>query len=255
MKYFAKICRKQKNAKPQNSNKRTVNIMDEEQHPKDSIIFLRSTKLYESEYSSGEDNRIALIENDIANIETVNMPIKIGNISTTRFVDSGSACSILNRLLASQVVKSSPRAVWILERVSPQLRTFSNEPIHLEGKIQTPITSNGWTSNSATFTVVADGHKSLIGRDLFDQLGLAVTQSSSFQSNQVNNLSSSSEFKYPTAKNFPNLISRVGRSENHVAKSNFHKDFQPRHQKGRCIPINLQDKNNKELAKLLDKNS
>ena len=33
----------------------------------------------------------------------------------------------------------------------------------------------------------------------------------------------------------------------------FHKDFQPRHQKGRRIPINLQEKVNSELKKLLDK--
>ena len=37
-----------------------------------------------------------------------------------------------------------------------------------------------------------------------------------------------------------------------MVKSNFHKDFQPRHQKERRIPINLQDKVNSELKKLLD---
>ena len=37
-----------------------------------------------------------------------------------------------------------------------------------------------------------------------------------------------------------------------MAKSIFHKDFQPRHQKGRRIPSNLQDKVNTELKKLLD---
>ena len=100
------------------------------------------------------------------------MPVKIGNISTTLLVDSGSACSIQNSLLTSQVVKSSPYAIWIHEKVSPQLRTFSNEPIHI-----------GRKSNSSIFTVVADGIKSLIGRDLLDQLDLAVTQSSSFQDN------------------------------------------------------------------------
>ena len=105
---------------------------------------------------------VALIENDIAKIEPLYMLIKIGNISSTFRVDSGSACCILNRSLASQVVKSSPYAVWIHKKVSPQLRTISNELIHIVGKIQTPITSNGWTSNSATFTVVADGLKSLI---------------------------------------------------------------------------------------------
>ena len=44
----------------------------------------------------------------------------------------------------------------------------------------------------------------------------------------------------------------MGRSKNHVAKSNFHKYFQPRHQKGRRIPINLQDKVNTALKRILD---
>ena len=48
------------------------------------------------------------------------------------------------------------------------------------------------------------------------------------------------------------LISRIGRSKNHVAKAKFHKDFQPRHKKGRRIPINSQEKVNIELNTLLD---
>ena len=87
--------------------------------------------------------------------------------------------------------------------------------------MQTTITSNVWTSNSAIFTVVADGLKSLIVNDLFDNLGLAVRRSSSSQGNQVNNISSSSQFKEHIGKNFPNLISRMGRSKNHVAKFSF----------------------------------
>ena len=42
--------------------------------------------------------------------------------------------------------------------------------------------------------------------------------------------------------------------KNHVAKFKLNKNFQPRHQKGRRTPINLQDKVNKELKKLHDKN-
>ena len=135
--------------------------------------------------------------------------------------------------------------------VTPQLGTFSNEPIQVEGKIQSPITSKDWTCEVATFAVVADGLKSLIGRDLIDKLGLAVTQSTSQKGNRVNNVSSP-EFKEQIAKTFPKLISRFGRSKNHVARSKFHKNFQPRHQKARRIPINLQEEVNIELKKLLD---
>ena len=67
--------------------------------------------------------------------------------------------------------------------------------IIFERKKQTPITSNGWTSNSATCTVVADGLRSLIGRDLFDNLDLAVIQPSSSQGNQVNNIPINLEVK------------------------------------------------------------
>ena len=111
--------------------------------------------------------------------------------------------------------------------------------------------SKGWTCDVAIFTVVADGFKSLIGRDLFDKFGLAVTQSTSQKGNQVNNISSR-EFKEQIAKTFPELISRIGRCKNHVAKSKCHKNFQPIHQKGRRIPINLQEKVSIELNKLLD---
>ena len=128
------------------------------------------------------------------------MPIKIGNINTTLFVDSCSACNILNRSLASQLVQSSARSFWISEKTSPQLWSFSNEPIQMGGKIQSFITSKGWTCDSATFTVLADGLKSLFSRDLFDLFGLAVTQSSSQKGNRVNNISSP-EFK----EQYPNL--------------------------------------------------
>ena len=155
--------------------------------------------------AGGESNTIALIQNNIAKIEPLNMPIKVDNISTTFLVVSGSACSILNRSLASQLVKSKPRAFWFHENVSPQLRTFLNEPICNEGKVQAPTISNGWTSSSATFAVVADGLKSLISRDLFDLFGLAVTQPSSSPGNQVNAISSSSELKEHIAQSFPIL--------------------------------------------------
>ena len=85
---------------------------------------------------------------------------------------------------------------------------------------------------------------------MFAQLGLAVTQSTFLKGSRVNNIASP-EFKEQIATTFPGLVSVIGRSKNYVAKFKFHKDFQPRHQKGRRIPINLQEKVNTELRKLL----
>ena len=240
------------NTKPQNSKKNMVSVVEEEPHPEDSVNFLQPAKLYESDYSSGEDdNTVAVIANALENVEPLHMPIKIGNINTTLLVDSRSACSILNRSLASEVVQKSLRAFWMSEKVSPQLRTFSNEPIQVEGKIQSPITSKGWSCDSSIFTVVAHGIKSLSGCDLLNQLGLAVTQSTSQKGIRDNNISCP-EFQEQIAKTYPELISRNGRSKNHIAKPKFRKDFQPRHQKGGRIPIHLHEKINIELKKLLD---
>ena len=137
------------------------------------------------------------------------------------------------------------------KNAKPQLRTFSNEPIRIEGKIQYPVSSNGWNSRSATFAVVDDSLKSLFGRHLFDQLGLAATEPHSYTGSQVNTISPHSELKEHIASQFPNKISRIGRQKNNVAKSKFHKTFQPRYQKGRRMPNILQDKVNNELKKLL----
>ena len=62
---FGKVCWKQKNAKPQTSKKKAVNTVEEEPHPEDSVIFLQPAKLYESDYSSREDNTAVVIENAI----------------------------------------------------------------------------------------------------------------------------------------------------------------------------------------------
>ena len=152
---------------------------------------------------------VALIQNDIAILELLSMPFRIGSISTTLLVDSGSACGILNQTLASQVAKCSPHAFWLHDNANPQLRTFSNKPILIEGKVQAQVSSNGWTSRSAAFTVVANDLKSLISPELFDRLRLALTQSSSSPTNQVNTISLYSEFKEYIALTFINLISRI----------------------------------------------
>ena len=180
------------------------------------------------------------------------MLIEVGNNSTTLLVVSKSACSVLNQPLAKQLVNSSSHSIWVCETTKPQQRTFSNEPIQIEGKFQTPVTSNGWHTPAAMFTVVANGMKPLIIRDLFDQLGLAVTQSFSQTGNQVNAISPHSAFKEHRALQFPDLITRIERSKSHVAKSKVHKNFQPRHQKERRTPNNLQDKVNNEHKKLPD---
>ena len=60
-----------------NPKKRSVNTVNGNPHPEDSVIFRQSSRLYEFDYSSGEDNVVGLIQNGILKIEPLIMPIKI----------------------------------------------------------------------------------------------------------------------------------------------------------------------------------
>ena len=84
---------KAKDCEASKSQEKTVNTVDEEPHSEDSVNFLQLAKLYQSDYSSGEYNTVALIQSDIAKTEPLNLSIKIGNISTALLVDSCSTLS------------------------------------------------------------------------------------------------------------------------------------------------------------------
>ena len=102
--YFAKVCRKQK-ARNAPKLKKIVNTVEGEPHPEDPVNYLHSsTGLYESDYSTGEDNMVASVDDDFEKIEHFNMPSKIGNISTAPLLDSGKPCSILDKSLAAREV-------------------------------------------------------------------------------------------------------------------------------------------------------
>ena len=96
---------------------------------------------------------------------------------------------------------------------------------------------------------MADGHRSLLGRDLFPALELSIQQSNNQQTvNQVDQ--EYCPMKKQIATNFPDLISRICQSKVYTVRSKFHRNYTPSHQKGCRVPINLLDKVSEELKKL-----
>ena len=85
---------------------------------------------------------------------------------------------------------------------SEELKTFSNEPINVTGMLQAPIASNGWGLEEAEFVVVRDGLKPLVGEDLFDALGISVTQIPKKEGSMVNTITSQCPFKTRIAKQY-----------------------------------------------------
>ena len=68
----------------------------------------------------------------------------------------------------------------------------------------------------------------------------------------VNTITTQCPINTRKANHFPQLISRIGRSKIHIVKSKFHKNFYPKHQRCRKVPINLQDRVYSEIKKLLE---
>ena len=98
---------------------------------------------------------------------------------------------------------------------------------------------------------MTDGHRSLLGRDLFPALGLSIQQSNSPRTvNQVEQ--EHCPIKNQIATGFPDFIFRIGKSKLHRVCSKFLKNYTPPHQKGRRVPINLLNKVSDELKKLSD---
>ena len=98
------------------------------------------------------------------------------------------------------------------------MKTFSNEPIQTLGILQTSIQSNNWYANPIEIQVVTDGHRSLLGRDLLPALGLSIQQSNNQKTvNQVDH--EHCPIKKQIATDFPDLISRIGKSKVHTVHS------------------------------------
>ena len=123
-------------------------------------------------------------------------------------------CSILNESLATEIINNSTLAT----APAQEIKAIANEPIPIIQMMQTPVESNGWRIEDADFVIVRDGLKPLIGRDLFEVLGISITLTlSSDEGSMVNTITTQCPFK-----TFPQFISRISRSKVHIVKPHFH---------------------------------
>ena len=116
----------------------------------------------------------------------------------------------------------------------PNNENLSHELIQTLGMLQTSIRSNNWFATPIEIQVVADGHRSLLGRDLFPALGLSIQQSNNPRTiNQAED--EICPIKKQIATDFPDLISRISKSKLQTVPSKFHKKYTSKHQKGRQV--------------------
>ena len=231
--HFPKVCRKPKDPNCYPKPKPRVNNVEKDDQTEDFYQIAANFDLdLESNYSSDEDNCVASVSSaDSTNsVEAINFPVVFGNTATNVLVDSGCVCTLINESSVDSIISQDLNLKWIREVNPKQLKVFSNEPIQTRGILQTSIRSNNWYANPVEIQVVTDGHRPLLGRDLFPALGLSIQQSNNQATvNQVDQ--EYCPIKKQIATDFPDLISRFGKSKVHTVHSKFHRSYTPSHQK------------------------
>ena len=159
-----------------------------------------------------------------------------------------------HRRMAHEIEERDKNSWWSRKTNPTNLRSFTNTPIKNKGTVYCDVQCNGWNAGRADLIVVPNNHRALIGRDLFQGLGIQVNQQTSPKAEgknvaMIENLDNQN-LKQVIAKHFPGLIKRIGRSVNHTVKSKFKTNFTPIHQRGRRVPIHLQNQVEQELKKL-----
>ena len=128
---------------------------------------------------------------------------------------------------------------------------FSIDIVETLGTLKTPVSCNDWKIQKEKITVVAFGFLPILGRDIFDQLGITISPRPCPKT-EVNTVETPCAIKQSLAKEFSELILRIGKSKHYTVNSKFQRIYCVTHQKGRIIPIHLQRKVKIELDKLLN---
>ena len=161
--------------------------------------------------------------------------------------DSGSPMSFLNEKTARRIQQHDKKALFETIPIGDTAQNVAcnnGETIVPMGRLIITIESGGCKIHSAPFIVV-DIKKANIIKLIQEQ-----------QKQNVHAIREQEEFdpaiKQWVKDNFAQLWVRIGKSKNHTMKTQFIKEFVPIQQKGRRIPIQLQEHVEGELNKLID---
>ena len=183
--------------------------------------------------------------------------IRIDNQIINLTVDTGSPISFLNWAVAKQFLDSSGKIQFTrVEKLNLPAKfvEYNKRPIAILGALKAKIRSAGWEVPDATFLITERRTLCILGLDLQNNVGIITTQrlapkkKSRFDIILCEQLEAWKEKFYD---DFKNLFDRKGRSIHQVVSTTFKYPLCPIQEKGRRIPIHVQEKVEKEIEKLL----
>ena len=175
------------------------------------------------------------------------LPITINGRKTSVWIDSGSPISIFTNHELRRTLGAAGIRLLEVDPQDQEFRDYGNNPINLLGTMKVELASNGW-STSAVIKVIGGARPSIIGRDLMFHLGLKPVQRKPGQEvisiqETVEDEGESQLEKWQDcfSKLFSNLINRMGKIRPYKVQAEFFNKLISIQQKGRRVPIKLQD--------------
>ena len=171
--------------------------------------------------------------------------------------DSGSPMSFLKEKTARRIQQHDKHALFKnipSGDTAQNLACYNGETIVPKGRLIITIESGGWKIQSDPFIVVDDKKANIIGRNLLPQIDIKLIQEQNTEKVHAirEQEESDSAIKQGVKDNYTQLCVRIGKSKNHTMKTQFNEELEPIQQKGRRIPIHLQERVETELNKLID---
>ena len=183
--------------------------------------------------------------------------VKIDSHILNMTIDTGSPVSLLNWTTTKQILEGPSNSKFIpAEKLSlpAQFVDYNKRPILILGALKANLRSAGWEVSVAMLLVTERRMRCILGLDFQSKLGIQTTQKSAPTRRSrfdVLLYEQSEGWKNFFYMKFKDLFDRQGESKNHTVNTKFKYPLCPIQEKGRRIPIHIQDKVQAELDKLL----
>ena len=170
------------------------------------------------------------------------------------WIDSGSPVTIFS---INDLKTTLGKANIQLQPSKEEFLDYNNNRINILGKVTVMMSLNGWAA-PAQVSVISGNHQSILGRDLMGTLGrdLMGTQRKKVMGITGEGISQEEEeydeLQTYFCKFYPNLFTRIGKIRNAKVKAEFFENLKPIQQKGRRMPISLQEKVDKKIHRLIN---
>ena len=168
------------------------------------------------------------------------------------WIDSGSPVTIFSM---NDLKTTLGKANIQLQPSKKEFLDYNNNRIYILGKVTVMMSLNGWAA-PAQVSVISGNHQSTLGRNLMGILGLELVQRKKVMGITGEGTSQEEEdydeLQTYFCKLYPNLFTRIGKIRNAKVRAEFFENLKPIQQKGRRVPISLQEKVDKEVHRLIN---